>query len=115
MVVTPLDNNTRLSSETLGPLLSPKTRLVTCGHVSNIFGSIHPIRAIADLVHTILGAMLCVDGLAWAPHRPIDVKELDVDFYCFSWYNVFGPHFAQIYAKWSVQNRDMISLNHFFF
>lgn len=109
------DSNARLSVESLKPLLSPKTRLVTCGHVSNIIGSIHPIRQIADLVHTIPGAMLCVDGVAWAPHRPIDVKALDVDFYVFSWYKVFGPHFSQIYARRSIQQRYMTSLNHYFF
>lgn len=109
------DPNARLTVETLKPLLSPKTRLVTCGHVSNIIGSIHPVRQIADLVHTIPGAMVCVDGVAWAPHRPIDVKALDVDFYVFSWYKVFGPHFGQIYARRSTQQRYMTSLNHYFF
>jgi selenocysteine lyase/cysteine desulfurase len=109
------DPNARLTVESLKPLLSPKTRLVTCGHVSNIIGSIHPIREFADLVHTIPGAMICVDGVAWAPHRPVDVKALDVDFYVFSWYKVFGPHFGQIYARRSTQQRYMTSLNHYFF
>ncbi|KJZ74013.1 hypothetical protein HIM_06681 [Hirsutella minnesotensis 3608] len=104
----------KLSLETLRPLLSPKTRLVCCGHVSNITGTIEPIRELADLVHTIPGALLVVDGVAWAPHRPIDVKQLGVDFYVFSWYKVFGPHIAQIYARRSVQQRYMTSLNHYF-
>lgn len=51
-------------------------------------GTIHDIRSIADAVHEIKGAMLCVDGVAFAPHRQIDVKELDVDIYAFSWYKV---------------------------
>lgn len=84
------------------------------GHVSNVLGSIHPVRAIADLVHTIPGAMLCVDGVAFAPHRQIDVKALDVDFYCFSWYKVFGPHLAQIYVRRSVQDRELSTLGHYF-
>ncbi len=66
--------------------MSDKTRLVTCTHVSNILGTIHDIKAIASMVHAVPGAMLCVDGVAYAPHRQIDVKELDVDFYSFSWY-----------------------------
>ncbi|KAI1854652.1 hypothetical protein JX266_000770 [Neoarthrinium moseri] len=107
------DTAAKLSIETLKPLLSPKTRLVACGHVSNIFGTIHDIRAVADVVHTIPGAMLSVDGVAWAPHRPIDVKAMDVDFYFFSWYKLFGPHFAQVYARSSVQQRYMTSLNHY--
>ncbi|UPX15684.1 uncharacterized protein EKO05_0006125 [Ascochyta rabiei] len=107
------NNSAKLSVETLKPLLSPKTRLVACGHVSNIFGTIHDIRSVADVVHTIPGALLSVDGVAWAPHRPIDVKAMDVDFYFFSWYKLFGPHFAQMYARSSVQQRHMTSLNHY--
>ncbi|KAI9667575.1 MAG: hypothetical protein M1821_000391 [Bathelium mastoideum] len=105
--------NPKLSIETLRPLLSPKTRLVTCGHINNVLGSIHDIRAIADLVHTVPGALVSVDGVAWAPHRPIDVKALDVDFYVFSWYKVFGPHLAQLYARRSVHQRLLTSLNHY--
>jgi cysteine desulfurase/selenocysteine lyase len=107
------NNSAKLSVETLKPLLSPKTRLVACGHVSNIFGTIHDIRSVADVVHTIPGALLSVDGVAWAPHRPIDVKAMDVDFYFFSWYKLFGPHFAQMYARCSVQQRHTTSLNHY--
>ncbi|TVY42799.1 Nonribosomal peptide synthetase [Lachnellula occidentalis] len=105
----------KLTLETLRPLLSSKTTLVCCGHVSNITGTIEPIKEIADLVHTIPGALISVDGVAWAPHRPIDVKELGVDFYVFSWYKVFGPHIAQIYARRRVQQRYLTSLNHYFF
>jgi selenocysteine lyase/cysteine desulfurase len=105
----------KLTLDTLRPLLSPKTRLVCCGHVSNITGTIEPIKEITDLVHTIPGALICVDGVAWAPHRAIDVKELGVDFYVFSWYKVFGPHIAQIYARRRVQQRYLTSLNHYFF
>jgi selenocysteine lyase/cysteine desulfurase len=83
--------------------------------VSNITGTIEPIKEIAQLVHTIPEALLCVDGVAWAPHRPIDVKDLDVDIYVFSWYKVFGPHIAQIYTRRSVQKRHLTSLNHYFF
>jgi cysteine desulfurase/selenocysteine lyase len=107
------NNSAKLSVETLKPLLSPKTRLVACGHVSNIFGTIHDIRSVADVVHRIPGALLSVDGVAWAPHRAIDVKAMDVDFYFFSWYKLFGPHFAQMYARSSVQQRYMTSLNHY--
>lgn len=94
--------------------MTPKTRLVTCNHVSNIIGTIHPIRQVADLVHSIPGAFLVVDGVAWAPHRPIDVKALDVDFYCFSWYKVFGTHIAQLYGRRSAQNRVLTRISHYF-
>lgn len=103
-----------LSLETLKPLLSPKTRVVTCNHVSNVIGTIQPIRQIADLVHRIPGCMLIVDGVAWTPHRPVDVKMLGVDFYCFSWYKVFGPHMAQLYATRRAQDQYMTPISHYF-
>jgi selenocysteine lyase/cysteine desulfurase len=103
-----------LSLSTLKPLLTPKTRIVACNHVSNVIGTIHPIRQVADLVHTIPGAILVVDGVAFAPHRPIDVKALDVDFYCFSWYKLFGPHLAQLYGRRATQKRALTGIAHFF-
>ncbi|EKJ68473.1 NPS16 [Fusarium pseudograminearum CS3096] len=110
----PAGDDPCLSLETLKPLLSPKTRIVACNHVSNVVGTIHPIKQIADAVHAIPGAIVIVDGVAWAPHRPIDVKALDVDFYCFSWYKVFGPHMAQLYGRRSVQQRMVTGIAHFF-
>jgi selenocysteine lyase/cysteine desulfurase len=56
---------------------------------------------------------VCVDGVAYAPHRQIDVKQLGVDFYAFSWYKVFGPHIALLYASWRALP-VMQSLGHFF-
>ena len=106
--------NPHLTPDSLAPLLTANTRLVTCTHTSNILGTITDIRAIARLVHTIPGAMLCVDGVAFAPHRPVDVKALEVDFYAFSWYKVYGPHIAQLYARREAQDAAMTSLGHFF-
>ncbi len=83
--------NPKLHPEDLKELLSDRTRLVTCTHASNILGTIHDIKGIAETVHTISGAMLCVDAVAYAPHRQIDVKTLGVDFYAFSWYKVSPP------------------------
>ncbi|KAJ5110232.1 Pyridoxal phosphate-dependent transferase major region subdomain 2 [Penicillium argentinense] len=97
----------------LKTLLSDRTRLVTCPHASNITGTISPIREIADAVHAHPRALLCVDGVALVPHRPVDVKALDVDFYAFSWYKVYGPHLAQLYASSRVFDQIQ-SLAHFF-
>ncbi|MBE9158145.1 cysteine desulfurase-like protein [Nodosilinea sp. LEGE 06152] len=82
----------------LEALLTPRTRLVAVTHASNVLGSINPVRAIADLVHAH-EALLCVDGVAFAPHRRVDVQALDVDFYTFSLYKVYGPHQALLYGK----------------
>ena len=77
----------KLTAENLKPLLSPKVKFVACTHVSNILGSIHDVRSIADAVHEV-GALFCVDGVSFAPHRRVDVKAFGVDFYAFSWYKV---------------------------
>jgi selenocysteine lyase/cysteine desulfurase len=77
----------KLTAENLKPLLSPKVKFVACTHVSNILGSIHDLRSIADAVHEV-GALFCVDGVSFAPHRRVDVKAFGVDFYAFSWYKV---------------------------
>ena len=61
---------------------------MTCTHASNVLGTIHDVKKIAEMVHTVPGAKLCVDGVALAPHREVDVKALGVDFYAFSWYKV---------------------------
>ena len=83
------DRSLLLTPENLRPFLSSRTKLVTCTHCSNVLGGIHDIKAIADLVHdTVPDALICVDGVAMIPHRPVDVKELGVDFYAFSWYKV---------------------------
>jgi selenocysteine lyase/cysteine desulfurase len=110
----PEGDDPTLSLVTLEPLLSPKTRIVACNHVSNVVGTVHPIRKIADRVHKIPGAVLIVDGVAWAPHRPIDVKALDVDFYCISWYKIFGPHIGQLYGRRGAQQRSIKGISHYF-
>ena len=82
----------------LHALMSDRTQLVTVTHVSNILGTINPIEEITKMVHDF-GALLCVDGVALAPHRAIDVQAWDVDFYTFSWYKVYGPHQGLLYGK----------------
>ena len=86
---------------------------MACTHTSNVLGGITDIKAIAAVVHQVPGAMLCVDGVAFAPHRPLDVKDLDVDFYAFSWYKAYGPHISMLYASTTAQ-RNVDSLGHFF-
>lgn len=100
--------------ESLAPLLGPKTRLVAMTHCSNIFGSINDVRAVADLVHEH-GAMICVDGVAFAPHRAIDVKALDADFYGFSVYKTYGPHHAALYGKYDLLRHKAGNINHYFY
>jgi len=79
-------------------LMTDKTKLVAVTHTSNILGTLNPIKEFAKFVHSY-GALICVDSVAHAPHRLIDVQDLDVDFYALSFYKVFGPHIAMLYGK----------------
>jgi len=85
-----VDDNGELDLEHLKTLLSPKTKLVAIAHVSNVLGTVHPIKKIAALAHE-QGAKVFVDGAQAVPHMPINVRELGVDFYAFSGHKVFGP------------------------
>lgn len=97
----------------LRDLLTPRTRLVAMTHVSNVFGSIYPVREVADLVHENK-TLLCVDGVAFAPHRAIDVQALGADFYGFSVYKVYGPHHAALYGRYDLL-RAAGNINHYFY
>lgn len=101
-----------LEIEDLEALLNEKTKLVCFTHCSNIVGMIHDVKAIVARIHNA-GALACVDGVAYAPHRRVDVKDLDVDFYLYSPYKVFGPHLGVLYAKREVLARTT-NQNHYF-
>ncbi|KAJ3104597.1 hypothetical protein HK100_004029 [Physocladia obscura] len=107
------NENLELDLSTLKSLLTENTRFVAVTHCSNILGTVNNIPAIAQLVHTIPGAEICVDGVAYAPHRAIDVQALGVDYYCFSWYKVYGPHISQLFTAKRTFSR-LSSLAHFF-
>lgn len=96
----------------LKKLLSKKTKLVAMVHASNLLGTINPIKKIAKHVHKA-GALFCVDGVAYAPHRLVDVQKFDADFYVFSWYKVFGPHQAVLYGRYDLLKK-LDSINHYF-
>jgi selenocysteine lyase/cysteine desulfurase len=90
-----------------------RTKLVCVTHASNILGAIMPIAEIARLVHA-RGAQVCVDAVAYAPHRAVDVQALDVDYYVFSFYKTYGPHFAVMYGKYE-NLLDLDGLYHYFY
>ncbi len=102
-----------LAVEDLDALLTPRTRLVCFTHCSNVVGTIHDAAAIIRRVHDA-GALACVDGVAFAPHRRVDVKALDADFYAVSLYKVYGPHLGLLYGRGELLRRAR-SQNHFFF
>jgi selenocysteine lyase/cysteine desulfurase len=87
-----------LRLEDLSPLLSSRTRLVCFTHASNLTGTVHPVAELTRAVHDA-GARVCVDGVAYAPHRSIDVRAWDVDYYVVSVYKLYGPRLAALYRK----------------
>ena len=101
-----------VATEDLRELLTSRTRLVCVSHCSNVFGTLNDIEAIADVVHDA-GALLCVDAVGFAPHREVDVRRLKADFYVFSLYKTFGPHYALLYGRRAALF-DLPGLNHFF-
>lgn len=78
------------SDEILQECINEKTKLVAVCQVSNVLGCVNPIRKMAKLAHAA-GAVIVVDAAQSAPHMPIDVKELDVDFLAFSGHKLLGP------------------------
>ena len=87
-----------LALEDLEAILDPRVRLVAMTHCANVIGRIHDVAAVAERVHAA-GAQLCVDGVAYAPHRLVDVAALGVDYYMLSLYKVYGPHQALLWGR----------------
>jgi cysteine desulfurase family protein (TIGR01976 family) len=108
-----LDRKTwKLEASGLTPLLGKRTKLVAFTHVSNLLGSIHDVAGLTRLIHAH-GAKVCVDGVAYAPHRAVEVAAWDVDYYVFSFYKVFGPHVAVLYGKRALLD-ELAGINHEF-
>lgn len=70
--------------------ITANTKVVSCAHVSNVLGTVNPIRELARLAHE-QGAVLVVDGAQSTPHMPVNVQELGADFYAFSGHKMCGP------------------------
>jgi cysteine desulfurase/selenocysteine lyase len=88
--VAPVNDAGELELDAFERLLSPRTRLVAVAHISNALGTILPVKEIIALAHR-RGIPVLVDGAQAAPHQPIDVADLDCDFYTFSGHKVYGP------------------------
>lgn len=88
--VIPMNTNGELVMEEYHKLLSEKTKLVFCNHVSNALGTINPIKEIIDAAHKA-GAAVLIDGAQAAPHIKADMQALNVDFYTVSAHKMCGP------------------------
>jgi cysteine desulfurase/selenocysteine lyase len=86
----PLQADGTITVEAAEQTITPKTKLVAMGYVSNVLGSINPVKEVAQIVHRYGGVMV-VDGAQAAPHLKVDVQDLDCDFFAFSGHKMAGP------------------------
>ena len=85
-----MDDTGVLDLDELRGALNEKTKLVTVTHMSNVLGTINPVAEIAEMAKSV-GATVLVDGAQSAPHLPVDLNSLGVDFYAFSSHKMLGP------------------------
>lgn len=88
--VIPMDDSGRLDLEVYERLFSERTRLVCVAHVSNVLGTVNPVKQMAATAHAH-GAYMLVDGAQSIPHFKVDVQDLDCDFLTFSGHKIYGP------------------------
>jgi cysteine desulfurase/selenocysteine lyase len=88
--VAPIDDAGEVLLDEYERLLGPRTRLAALAHVSNALGTVNPVRQMIELAHR-RGVPVLLDGAQAVPHLPVDVRDLDCDFYVFSGHKVFGP------------------------
>lgn len=88
--VVPFNDAGELEMDEFDKLLNERTRMVALVHVSNSLGTINPVKDIISKAHN-LNIPVLLDGAQAVPHMQVDVKDLDVDFYCLSAHKMFGP------------------------
>jgi len=103
--VIPMNDAGELLLDEYDALLNEKTKLVAITHVSNALGTVNPIKGMIDSAHKY-GVPVLIDGAQSAPHMPIDVQDLDCDFYAFSGHKMFAPTGSGVvYGKASLLER----------
>lgn len=88
--VIPINDDGEIIMDEFESLLSNKTKILSIIHISNTLGTINPVKEMIDLAHQ-KGAVVLVDGAQAAAHMPLDMQELNADFYVFGMHKVFGP------------------------
>src|SRR5690606_17501736 len=102
--VIPVLDNGELDMAAFETLLTTDVKLVAVTHISNTLGTINPIKEIIDKAHAV-GAKVLIDGAQSVQHVPVNVQELDCDFFVFSSHKVFGPTGAgALYGKEEILN-----------
>ena len=88
--VIPMTDEGEIDLEAYKNLFSPRTRLVCIAHVSNVLGTVNPVKEMTAIAHAH-GAKVLVDGAQSVPHRRVDVQDIDCDFLTFSGHKIYGP------------------------
>jgi len=88
--VIPLTPDGQLDMSAYRSLLSPRTRLVSVAHVSNVLGTVNPVEEVTRLAHEV-GALVLIDGAQAVAHTRVNVEEIGADFYAFSAHKIYGP------------------------
>ena len=102
--VIPIDDAGNLMMDKFEELLSPRTRLVSVTHISNVLGTVLPVKEIIRLAHAH-DARVLIDGAQGIMHSRVDVQELDVDFYGFTGHKLYGPSgIGVLYGKRDILN-----------
>src|SRR6478672_9873171 len=87
-----------LNIDDLASKINSRTKVVAVGYASNAVGTINDVKTVVRLAHDV-GALAYVDAVHYAPHGPIDVRDLNCDFLACSTYKFFGPHMGVLYGK----------------
>ena len=102
--VIPMNESGELDLDAFKSLLNEKTRIVSIAHVSNVLGTINPVKEIIQVAHE-KNIPVLVDGAQAVPHIPVNVVEMDADFYVFSAHKIYGPTgIGVLYGKSSLLN-----------
>ncbi len=96
----------RLQMDSYQEALDKKPKLVALGYASNALGTINPVKQMTEMAHQA-GALVYVDAVQYAPHGPIDVQDLDVDFLACSAYKFYGPHIGILYGRYDLLDELM--------
>ncbi len=91
VVMFPFSDIGELKTGLLDQLITEKTRIIAVSHVSNVLGTINPVKEITSIAHA-RGVKVLVDGAQAVQHIPVNVQELDADFYVFSSHKIYGPN-----------------------
>jgi len=88
--VIPMNDRGEISLETYEQLFNERTKIVSIAHVSNVLGTVNPVKEMAQIAHDH-GVPIIVDGAQSAPHFAVDVQDMDCDFFAFSGHKMYGP------------------------